>query len=357
MKNRLLPLFVVLGSYSAYSQVGVGTDKPDPSAQLEVFVKDKNRGILIPNIPLKSPTDIETIKNAKESLLVFNTTTNALITPGYYYWYDNRWNRLGVSSESGTGKDGKDGKVGLAEGDGAPKSKGEAGYLGPDINIYTDNVAGNVYVQNADGTWTSINGKPGAKGDKGEKGDVGLASGIGAPGSKGEAGYPGVNVSIYTDKSTNTVYVQNSDGTWTSINGAKGEKGEKGDVGLAGGNGAPGNKGEAGYPGANVSIYTDKSTNTVYVQNSDGTWTSINGAKGEKGDVGKSALEIWQSLPGNNGKDGADFIASLVGATGADGKSALEIWQSLPGNAGKDGTDFIASLVGATGATGAANFI
>lgn len=102
MKNRLLPLFVALGSYSAYSQVGVGTDKPDSSAQLEVFVKDKNKGILIPNIPLQSPIDIVTIKNAKESLLVFNTTNNALITPGYYYWYDNRWNRLGVSSESGT---------------------------------------------------------------------------------------------------------------------------------------------------------------------------------------------------------------------------------------------------------------
>ncbi len=31
MKNRLLPLFVVLGSYSAYSQVGVGTIKPNAS--------------------------------------------------------------------------------------------------------------------------------------------------------------------------------------------------------------------------------------------------------------------------------------------------------------------------------------
>lgn len=31
MKNRLLPLLVVLGSYSAYSQVGIGTKTPNAS--------------------------------------------------------------------------------------------------------------------------------------------------------------------------------------------------------------------------------------------------------------------------------------------------------------------------------------
>ncbi|SHM36347.1 hypothetical protein SAMN05444366_3034 [Flavobacterium saccharophilum] len=31
MKNRLLPLFVVLGTYSAYSQVGIGTLSPKTS--------------------------------------------------------------------------------------------------------------------------------------------------------------------------------------------------------------------------------------------------------------------------------------------------------------------------------------
>lgn len=31
MKNKLLPLIFVLGGYSAYSQVGVGTLNPDPS--------------------------------------------------------------------------------------------------------------------------------------------------------------------------------------------------------------------------------------------------------------------------------------------------------------------------------------
>ncbi|MBL1411604.1 hypothetical protein JKG61_22825, partial [Sphingobacterium sp. C459-1T] len=105
-----------------------------------------------------------------------------------------------------------------------------------------------------------------------------------------------------------------------------------------------------------------------------------------QGPQGKSALEVWQSLPGNNGKDGAafieaitgasgndgadgksaydiavdggfkgsesDWLLSLVGARGADGKSALEIWQELPGNDGKDGADFIASITGKNGIDG-----
>jgi hypothetical protein len=172
MKNRLLPLFVVLGSFSAYSQVGVGTKTPHESAQLEVFAKDK--GILIPNIPLQSLTDNITIKNAKESLLVFNTTTNSELKPGYYYWFDNRWNRMSVGSDSGS--TGKDTGVGVAEGTGVPGSKGTPNYPGENINIYTDTASGIVYVQLSNGTWNPINGKDGKDG---------IIGGTGAPGTTG----------------------------------------------------------------------------------------------------------------------------------------------------------------------------
>lgn len=100
MKNKLLPLFVALGSYSAYSQVGVGTLTPNASAQLDITSDSK--GLLIPQIALKSSTDIQTIKTGNvESLLVFNTSTIADITPGYYYWYKGRWNRIAISGEGG----------------------------------------------------------------------------------------------------------------------------------------------------------------------------------------------------------------------------------------------------------------
>lgn len=121
MKNKLLPLFVVLGlgSFSAYSQVGIGTNNPDPSAQLEV--RATNRGVLIPNVKLASTTDVVTIKNPAESLLVFNTVTISDVTPGYYYWYNNKWNRMGLAGEGGlNGLDGKDGKDGLTGAAGVP---------------------------------------------------------------------------------------------------------------------------------------------------------------------------------------------------------------------------------------------
>ncbi|OXB01963.1 hypothetical protein B0A72_18155, partial [Flavobacterium pectinovorum] len=99
MKNRLLPLLFVLGGFSAYSQVGIGKLDPSPSAQLEVFATDK--GMLIPRVKLTSSTDATTIgKGNVESLLVFNTNAISDIKPGYYYWFDNKWNRILISGES-----------------------------------------------------------------------------------------------------------------------------------------------------------------------------------------------------------------------------------------------------------------
>lgn len=117
MKNKLLPLFLVLGGFSAYSQVGIGTNNPNPSAQLEV--RAVNRGVLIPNVTLTGTTDVVTIKNPAESLLVFNTVTVSDVTPGYYYWYNNKWNRMALTSENS----GKDGKDGLAGGKGVPGAR------------------------------------------------------------------------------------------------------------------------------------------------------------------------------------------------------------------------------------------
>jgi hypothetical protein len=100
MKNRLLPLFLVLGMYTAQSQVGIGTKTPNASAQLEVVAD--NKGILIPRVSLTSTTDTVTITNGNvNSLLVFATATIGDITPGYYYWYVDRWYRLGASAGSG----------------------------------------------------------------------------------------------------------------------------------------------------------------------------------------------------------------------------------------------------------------
>src|SRR5690606_2419370 len=96
--KKLLLLLIFITSNLMYSQVGIGTDMPNPSTQLEIV--SSNRGILIPQVPLTSNTDQATIAAGNlESLLVYNTNTSATLSPGYYYWYQGRWNKLMVETD------------------------------------------------------------------------------------------------------------------------------------------------------------------------------------------------------------------------------------------------------------------
>ncbi len=99
MKRKLLPLATLfLFGVVANAQVGIGTQNPNASTQLEVVSDSK--GILIPRVALTATTDTTTIKNGNiNSLLVFNTTDNAAIKTGYYYWFANEWIRLIGSNE------------------------------------------------------------------------------------------------------------------------------------------------------------------------------------------------------------------------------------------------------------------
>lgn len=91
--NRIITLFALLISVFGYSQVGIGTPTPNKSAELEIL--SANKGILIPRIALKSIDDATTIEEGNiNSLLIFNTTDEGDLTPGYYYWYENRWVRM-----------------------------------------------------------------------------------------------------------------------------------------------------------------------------------------------------------------------------------------------------------------------
>lgn len=112
MKDKLLPLLLVMGMYKAHSQVVIGILTPESSAQLEVCSTDK--GILIPQVKLQS--SIDTIINGNiNSLLVFNTATSSDISPGYYYWYADKWLTLGTSTDSGSGAHEIAGENGLRE--------------------------------------------------------------------------------------------------------------------------------------------------------------------------------------------------------------------------------------------------
>lgn len=100
MKKLLLIISGLIFSVNTVNaQLGVGAPLPSTSSQLDVV--STNKGILIPRVSLTGSTDATTISNGNvNSLLVFNTQTIADITPGYYYWYTNKWNALGAGGSS-----------------------------------------------------------------------------------------------------------------------------------------------------------------------------------------------------------------------------------------------------------------
>lgn len=84
-------------------RIGIGTPAPVASAQLDVT--SNNKGAIFPRIALTGATDNVTVPGVVDGILVYNTATagtgqNA-ITPGYYYWQTNRWNKLQTSAYAG----------------------------------------------------------------------------------------------------------------------------------------------------------------------------------------------------------------------------------------------------------------
>lgn len=105
MKNKIL-LSTLLLSGISFAQIGVGNDLPHESAILHLGSDlNNNKGLLIPNVPLKGLTDKSVIagENPKEGLIIFNTAENEELTKGFYYWGTTRkendtpvfeWNKL-----------------------------------------------------------------------------------------------------------------------------------------------------------------------------------------------------------------------------------------------------------------------
>ncbi|WP_264529510.1 hypothetical protein [Flavobacterium sp. N502540] len=100
MSYRLLFISILLLLYGvSYSQVGIGNSKPDNSAMLDIV--STNKGVIIPRIALTGSKDLTTIANGNvESLLVYNIATVSDITPGYYYWSKNKWNKIAITDDT-----------------------------------------------------------------------------------------------------------------------------------------------------------------------------------------------------------------------------------------------------------------
>jgi len=108
-KNRLKTMFILLlltaGSLSIQAQYGFGTNSPHPSAVVDM--KSDNKGVLLPRVNLKSTTDVITVLDPADHLVVFNaavvatTATVGGVTPGLYYW--DKLAKAWVREESSSG--------------------------------------------------------------------------------------------------------------------------------------------------------------------------------------------------------------------------------------------------------------
>ncbi len=97
MKKNVLSVALLMMSGLTFAQVGIGTANPNAAALLDVEAQAGSfKGVLIPRIPLLSLQSNANINGGEtpNSLLIFNTTDNAELKPGYYFWFASRWVRL-----------------------------------------------------------------------------------------------------------------------------------------------------------------------------------------------------------------------------------------------------------------------
>ena len=154
--------------------------------------------------------------------------------------------------------------------------------------------------------------------------------------------------------------------------GDKGDPGAKGDQGIQGEKGETGAKGDTGADGKSAFEVWNKmpgnegKTKDDFIRAITGPKGEAGavGPKGENGTDGKSAYEVWKEMPGNGEKTKEEYLASLKGErgetgavgpkgeNGTDGKSAYEVWKEMPGNGEKTKEEYLASLKGERGETG-----
>ena len=97
MKKKIGIIFIFL-FINVHAQVGIGTTSPDDSSILEL--NSSNSGFLMPRILLESLTDILTIPNPAEGLMIYNLSSNCGIQSGVHVFDGTKWNRITYSANN-----------------------------------------------------------------------------------------------------------------------------------------------------------------------------------------------------------------------------------------------------------------
>ena len=86
IKSNLI--FLIFTSFSALSQVGIGTTSPDPSSVLDIQATSNDKGILIPRL---TQAQRNTISSPATGLMIFQTDGNV----GFYFYDGSSWDSFG----------------------------------------------------------------------------------------------------------------------------------------------------------------------------------------------------------------------------------------------------------------------
>ncbi|MFT3679593.1 MAG: IPT/TIG domain-containing protein [Ferruginibacter sp.] len=104
MKKHLFAIvFLFSFSINLFAQVGIGTNTPNASAQLEL--SSDTKGFLPTRIALTAANTAAPVTAPAAGLLIYNTATAGTnpnnVTPGYYYWSGTAWVRLATGTGGG----------------------------------------------------------------------------------------------------------------------------------------------------------------------------------------------------------------------------------------------------------------
>lgn len=97
-KFKPFTVVLLLLATCTFAQTGIGTSTPHASAKLHVSATDK--GFLPPRVTLTTATDVTTIPNPAEGLLVYNLGSVGL-QAGYYYWNNANWATIATGTTAG----------------------------------------------------------------------------------------------------------------------------------------------------------------------------------------------------------------------------------------------------------------
>ena len=100
-------VFLLLVSFSAFSQTGIGTTTPNASAKLDV--SSSTQGFLPPRVALTASNSFSPLAGTAANatgLIVYNTASAGTapnnVVPGYYFWNGSAWINF-IASNTSTG--------------------------------------------------------------------------------------------------------------------------------------------------------------------------------------------------------------------------------------------------------------